>query len=991
MHYTLFILMLALFNNAKPVNDAKHSMKCVDVKYENNRYQSSTNNSIEQHRNQIDNEQQLAITVSKLADHHPEQVRRLISINPKIITMNAYQEMVKWARFTMAYDLNRSINFHLAAVEIVLRLNDEALIAHSFNDLGVVYARNYQNDNAINSFQESWKYYKLINDELGQLRTISSLASIHLYTNDYHNSALYAKAGLAFIGKIELNRETDYDYPMAIVCNVIGYLNLQDGNFPASLASYRLALGLLLRLKNKVVAVATISDVYSGISKLYFHLNEKNKAFNHIEKAQYYSALSNRQDVIANTYNNIGSFYLRQENYLKAREYYQKANNIYTLLKAAPETARLDLNIGITYQKEGNITEAIRLFTNSLQGAKILNLHDVVIASEEGLAMIYRDQGNFDMAFSVLLKAENLASRIKSPERSAEILWLRSTIHKAKADYVNAIKFASAALNFGEEFNNKELYLAAACVLGESYYRIGDLAKAKLFIIKAIDALESLRLHLYGTNFDKINYFEKNLLPYYLLTDVLISEGDFASALNSVEKIKARALVDILKDNGKDFNSNEGNDAELNEEWVISKLEESIIAIKRLIIDHVLIKKTNNLEVPKSNVIRTMPSTAEKPNVAKAFDWQTRELHDVMPPDNDRHHAFVEYFIGRESVYAFVVNNHHRSNRRKVKIYKLYGDKYELEKKVLRYNQLISNRSVSFISESRELFDILILPIVNNLIGVDTLCIVPDGFLWNAPFQAMQSSENKYLIEEYSLYYAPSAMALKEIRSGDSISSHHAFLSFANPTPPNRGELQKETTRKVKFYSSLPDAENEVKGISKLFSGRKIILSGLEANETNFYKHAPTYDVIHIATHGKLIDENPLKSFLLMSSSNDKNGDYYLEAGEVLRLKLKAGLVVLSACETAKGVVKSGEGMIGFPWAFLVAGAKSTIVTQWRVDSPTTAAFMINFYNNYLGLNSQSRLSKSQALRRSAINMMLKSRFRHPYYWAGFVIIGSNN
>jgi CHAT domain-containing protein len=109
---------------------------------------------------------------------------------------------------------------------------------------------------------------------------------------------------------------------------------------------------------------------------------------------------------------------------------------------------------------------------------------------------------------------------------------------------------------------------------------------------------------------------------------------------------------------------------------------------------------------------------------------------------------------------------------------------------------------------------------------------------------------------------------------------------------------------------------------------------GARAEEKIFKTLAPRYATIHIATHGLLDNRDPLDSFLLLTgSSDDEANEGLLKAREILNLQLDADMAVLSACETANGRISPGEGVIGMSWAFLVAGARSVVVSQWRVNS----------------------------------------------------------
>lgn len=127
---------------------------------------------------------------------------------------------------------------------------------------------------------------------------------------------------------------------------------------------------------------------------------------------------------------------------------------------------------------------------------------------------------------------------------------------------------------------------------------------------------------------------------------------------------------------------------------------------------------------------------------------------------------------------------------------------------------------------------------------------------------------------------------------------------------------------------------------------------------------APAYDIIRCATHGVFDNRHPLYSFLLFAKAKDSaNDDGLLEAREIMNLKLNADLVVLSACDTARGRIGAGEGVIGLSWAFFAAGCRSTLVSQWKVNSAGAVDWMKSFYQNLRQTTAWSKSMKANALR----------------------------
>jgi CHAT domain-containing protein len=141
-----------------------------------------------------------------------------------------------------------------------------------------------------------------------------------------------------------------------------------------------------------------------------------------------------------------------------------------------------------------------------------------------------------------------------------------------------------------------------------------------------------------------------------------------------------------------------------------------------------------------------------------------------------------------------------------------------------------------------------------------------------------------------------------------------------------------------------------------------------------------------LASHAFFNDAAPLlSSVVLASPPAGSNEDGFLTAREIFDMDLSAAeMVVLSACNTARGQKRSGEGIIGLTWALFVAGAPTQVLSQWAVDDASTATLMGRFYQNL----AWGRAAKGQALRQAALSLLQNKRHRHPYYWAPFVLMG---
>jgi len=263
----------------------------------------------------------------------------------------------------------------------------------------------------------------------------------------------------------------------------------------------------------------------------------------------------------------------------------------------------------------------------------------------------------------------------------------------------------------------------------------------------------------------------------------------------------------------------------------------------------------------------------------------------------------------------------------------------------------------------------------------EQLLVMPDGMLWYLPFDLLENQQGELWLDKRS------------------VSLGHSPDDFWNPNPilparkglfmaPAFPELGDQTLYASAREGLGPLRHNqlEVSQIHELLEGE--IFKGDAATREAFIEAAPSYSVLHLATHGLLPDEEGKWAFLAFASQDTLNlkGESYpginaLFAQEIQKLDLPAELVVLSACKTGVGKANRGEGLQSLGRAFMQAGARSLVATLWAVNDETTARFMRYFYQELT-----NGAAKDEAL--AAAKQQMRLEGEGPYHWAGFVLIG---
>jgi CHAT domain-containing protein len=263
-------------------------------------------------------------------------------------------------------------------------------------------------------------------------------------------------------------------------------------------------------------------------------------------------------------------------------------------------------------------------------------------------------------------------------------------------------------------------------------------------------------------------------------------------------------------------------------------------------------------------------------------------------------------------------------------------------------------------------------PLEADLDGVTNLRLVPSGVLWNVPFDALRKADGSYLADRFSISYTP-ALSFQPNRAPRPAAP--TLLAVANPETRVASSGGRALVR-------LDDAQQEAEAIGALYGARARVLTGAAATEVAFRSNARSYSVLHLATHGLLDDRAPLFSSLLLTP--DASDDGLLEAREILEAGLQAELIVLSACETGRGLIGQGEGIVGMTWAALAGGASTVVVSQWKAESRSTRALMVEFHRELL-----SGREKAEALAIAKRRVKRRPEFAHPFFWAAFVVVGA--
>src|SRR5262245_2313655 len=559
--------------------------------------------------------------------------------------------------------------------------------------------------------------------------------------------------------------------------------------------------------------------------------------------------------------------------------------------------------------------------------------------------------------------------------------------------YAEALPSAQQAVAIARETGRQMDVGAALTSLGYCQLGLNRLADARQSFSEAVSISEKLRNQAAGGVEDCQRYFEEGLDAHHGLVSVLVKEGQTEEALLSGERAKARVLLDILEHGQVNVQKAMTRDEQAQEQRLKSQLTQLNKQLGRATSSKIaetqaLLEKTRlEYEAFQNSLYAAHPELKVQRGEASIIN--TPELAALLPDDTT---ALLEYVVTDDHTYLFVITKSLAQAKVETQVYALAIKQEELARQTEAFRQQLARRDLGFRNSTTKLYELLLKPAAAQLRGKSNLIVVPDDTLWDLPFQALVSNNNHFLIEDSTIAYAPSLTVLREMmrrRKSPAATTSATLLALGNPRF-SKENANHAMARRDGGLNPLPEAEQEVAALRRLYGvSRSMVYIGDAASEDRVKREAGQAKILHFATHGMLNNASPMYSHLALAEGGP-NEDGLLEAWELMQLDLKADLVVLSACETARGRIGAGEGMIGFSWAMFIAGVPSLVVSQWEVESAGTRDLMINFHRGLLSpsVPQTTKPTKAEALRQAALKLMKDPATNHPFYWAGFVLVG---
>jgi CHAT domain-containing protein/Tfp pilus assembly protein PilF len=759
---------------------------------------------------------------------------------------------------------------------------------------------------------------------------------IEHYRNDKLSDALesFKKALKIYQQLGDLNSE-------GLTLNYLGLVYVSLSQYTQGVDFYQQALAKFRDLKNQW----NEGVVLNNIARVYHNLGQYAQALNFYEQTLIIRKQVNDKEGEASTLGNLAQTYLALGEYSEALNLLNQALLLTRKLSDPIVKGRVLNLLGLYYRNLGEYPEALKYYQEALKITQQLRNRNAQASVVNNIGDIYLYQGKYDQALRSFKQSLLIFRDIADPFGEGTILGNIGRVYANWGKYPQALEFFDQALLILTEIGDRAGQGRNLKNIGAILYQSGSFLQAEKNLYAAIDVLDSLRLELNHAN--KVSIFETQLDAYRILQQSLIAQNKISTALEVSERGRARAFIELL-------NTRLSNRDSITQFYPAD--QPSISLIQK-------IAKQQNATLVQYSII----------------------------PDNFQIGDTLE---SRESeIYIWVIKPTGEITFRKTDLKPLWQrENINLSQLVTTSRLSIGVRGINISANQipntattkerfRRLHELLIEPIADLLPTNENqrVIFVPQDSLFLVPFPALQDKEGKYLIEKHTILTAPSIQVLdltrqQKLRNGE-LEGSREVLVVGNPTMP---EIKLAPNQPPQQLSNLKWAEQEAKNIASLLKTQALI--GDQATKEAIRNKITQAQIIHFATHGLFNDTQGLASAIALAPSHLDQG--FLTAGEIIDMKLKAKLVVLSACDTGRGKI-TGDGVIGLSRAFISAGVPSVIVSLWAVDDNSTSVLMTEFYQNL-----QQNPDKATALRQAMLTTM--KTHPSPKYWAAFTLIGES-
>ncbi|BFM40053.1 CHAT domain-containing tetratricopeptide repeat protein [Synechocystis sp. LKSZ1] len=855
-----------------------------------------------------------------------------------------------------AEQLPAAIELWQRALQGYRHSNNRKGIGDTLYQLGFAYYWIEQYELAIAAYQESLTLAEALGDQQRQATLWGYLGDVYFYQKNYsqaikacQRSLPLAEAsqdqtrqwfstyrlGEAYYALKEYRSALVYYQHSLDLAKTLGDRQLERialsgmGQTYVRLEWYRPAFEALQRelsLSQGLGDPKPMADSLQLLGFVAYWLNDYRQAIQYYEQSLDLARPTQQSKTEQLALSGLGDTYFFVGDYDQALAYHQASLQIATTLNNPDVLATLYNALGGDYYMLDQPDQAIAYYEKSLTLTKSLATQGNNYANSlSGLGQVYFEQKHYSQALSLFQESRAVYRRLGNHYNEGAVLSNLGHVYLQLKQYDSAIQAFQKRLALSESMQERYGQAQALGELGLALILKKDYVPAEKHLRASLAISEAIREKLGNQDQLKVSFFDTQTSIYRLLQLVLVAQNQPEAALEIAERGRARAFADLLAQqiHSPSFRSTLTAPN-------LAQIRQTVQREQATVVQYSLINEANKLYIwviPPQGPIQFRQIDLEglpQPDLRDTVNRARRAVHRLQAPSPNP---------------APVAGN-----------------------------------------PLRQLEQLLIEPIADFL-PTDprqAVIFIPQGELFSVPFAALTNAQGQALVERYTIRTMPSlqALALGQDLAQQRHRQSPAQLALVVGNPQLAPALQQPPYNLV----PLPHAEAEAQAIAPLLGTRPLL--GSEATPTTLTSLVTQARIIHLATHGLLDNfrQGGLPGAIALAPEGDHNGLW--TANDIVKLLLKADLVVLSACNTGQGKI-TGDGVLGLSRAWLTAGARSLVVSLWSVPDEPTALLMTQFYQN-LARGQDSALALRQAM------LTVKQQYPEPVNWAGFILMGES-
>ena len=873
-------------------------------------------------------------------------------------------------------DFIKAIEYYNLYLEIAKGERDKREMGYAYGHLGRAHLNLSKFKKARDYFDLQLKVTKKEKDRLEEGIASRNLGTAHTFLGDFKKAIKCHELHLKIARKEKDKCEEGVAY------GNLGNAHHGLGEFQKAIKYHKLGLKLAIEVGDKHGE----GQSYGNLGNSYDSLGDFKKAIEYHDQHLEIAREARDKQGEGAAYCNLGNAYFRLGYLEKAITYhnlhlkmayevgdkhgegkaYSNLGNAYHHLgdsEKAKEFHNLHLKIakkvgdkhgeGKTYGNLGNAYHGLRDYKKAIECYKLEHkiAKEVGDKHQEGIAYsnfgnAYFSLGDFKKAIEYFNLHLQILKEVGDKHRECAAYNNLGNLYRALGDLIKANELYNLTLKIARELEDKSTEATAYYSLGCVFELQGGLPKAVEHYQASINLYNSLRVLLKSKDEWKVHFRNQYQMAYTDLCRVLVEQGNIDQALLAAEQGRAQALTDLMESSFCGGASQHRGDEDL--------------AVYENVPSNTVFQAVDKADVNLWVV-----------SEGKQVQLRQSKLKGFVSENSGSSQSFESFMLG---VYTQLgVRSNVRCENRSLDA--LREGRSKVDEKTKEANPQPHIQQDGCLST---LYDIVMKPVA-DLIEGDELLIIPDGPLWIAPYAALKDGNSKYLCESFRIRLAPSLTSLRLI--ADCPDDYHKSSGALLVGDPWVSEVTNSEGEKV--LEQLPCAKEEVEMIGKILNITPI--TGRQATKREVLKRLSSVSLVHFAAHGcPETGQIALAPDPHRISPDLKEEDYILTIEDVLKVKLRAKLVVLSCCHSGRGEIKA-EGVVGIARAFMGAGARSVVVSLWAIDDEATLEFMKCFYQHLA-----EGKPASESLNLAMKSLRESDRFHRIRHWAPFSLIGDD-